>query len=76
MRSRIIDSCPQVIEDMDLSDAESFSEALADIFLAVCHPAIVATTEHRVLVSRVDNILHLMKQVKDLGAAAPLAKPC
>ncbi|WP_313615790.1 TetR/AcrR family transcriptional regulator, partial [Agrobacterium sp.] len=76
MRSRILDACPQVIEDMELSDAERFSEALADIFLAVCHPAIVATTEHDVLVSRIDNILNLMKQVKDIGAAAPLAKAC
>ncbi|MBD9389707.1 TetR/AcrR family transcriptional regulator [Rhizobium sp. CG4] len=76
MRSRILDACPQVIEDMELSDAERFSEALADIFLAVCHPAIVATTEYRVLVSRVDNILNLMKQVMDIGASAPLAKAC
>lgn len=76
MRSRILDACPQVIEDMELSDAERFSEALADIFLAVCHPAIVATTEHGVLVSRVDNILSLMKQVMDIGASAPLAKAC
>jgi TetR/AcrR family transcriptional regulator, repressor of the ameABC operon len=74
MRNRIIDACPQVLEDMDLSDTQRFSEALADIFLAVCHPAIVATTEQRVLISRVDNILHLVKQVLETAPTTPLAR--
>lgn len=74
MRNRIIDACAQVLEDMDPSDAERFSEALSDIFLAVCHPAIVATTDYHVLVSRVDNILHLVKQVVDTAPIASLAK--